>query len=283
MRNHQAATLCNIRARERASIPGLARVIAVTGGKGGVGKSTIAVNLAALAAEQGGRPLALDGDLGMADLNLLLGVAPGRSVLDVVNGVAIEDVLVEAHGVSLLPALNGSYLLANLRSEARDRVFAALGDLAGRFDRMFIDVAAGIGEVAVALAGAATDVIIVTSPEPLAVADAYSCLKVLTLREGLRRALVLPNAVASPAQGEEVFAQLRALADRFLDVELVELPAIPWDPLVSSAAASGVPLVLLCPDTPASRALRQVGRRLDALSACAPLARPLARTAGGLR
>jgi flagellar biosynthesis protein FlhG len=265
MRNQQAAALRDSGAG-RAVVADAPRVVAVTGGKGGVGKSTVALNLAVLRGAQG-RALALDGDLGMADLNLLLGVAPERSLLDLLHGTAVEEILVEAHGIHLLPALNGSFLLANLRGPARAQLLGTLAGLTGRFDHVVIDTAAGIGEIGVALAAAATEVIVVTSAEPLAIADAYACLKVLSVREGVRRALILPNSVSSAAQGDEVYGQLRALSDRFLGMELIPLPSIPTDPMVSAAAATGVPLVRLCPDSPAARALRRVAAASDAVCA----------------
>ena len=111
----QAATLRVIRNGDAPStVAQRERAIAVTGGKGGVGKSTVALNLAMAYAARGANALMVDTDLGMADLNLLLGVAPGRSMLDVLNGTPVEEALVAAHGIHLLPALNGSYLLATM-------------------------------------------------------------------------------------------------------------------------------------------------------------------------
>ncbi len=242
------------------------RAIAVTGGKGGVGKSTVAVNLAVAYARRGARTLAIDGDLGMADLNLLLGLAPDKSLLDVIQGDRLESAIIGAHGIHLLPALNGSYRLANLEARARERVLDAIDRLGERFDTLVIDTPAGIGESAMALAGAAAEVIVVATPEPLSLADAYACLKVLVTKQGVRRAYVLPNEVRSPSEADEIFARLAALVDRFIGIELEMLPAIPYDVAVGRAAVAGVPVVVQSPDSPASRAVRQVTRRLDALA-----------------
>jgi flagellar biosynthesis protein FlhG len=264
-RDDQAATL-------RAQAPVIAlheersRMIAITGGKGGVGKSTIAVNLAVAYGRQRGRVLALDGDAGMADLNILLGVAPERSLLDVVRGVPADEVIVEAHGIHLMPALNGSYALANLDDIARRRIFDSVATLGRRFDTLVIDTPAGLGQNAVAFAGVAAEVIVVATPEPLSLADAYACMKVLRTRAGLQRALVIPNGVRTQEEADDVVERLRNLNDRFLGVELEELPAIPFDPAVRAAAAAGVPLVLHAPESPAARALVKIARRIDALS-----------------
>jgi flagellar biosynthesis protein FlhG len=244
-----------------------ARTIAVTGGKGGVGKSTVSVNLAATYARRGAKTLMVDGDLGMADLNLLLGLAPDKSLLDVLDGAPIEEIIVEAHGMSLIPALNGSHRLANLADAERAKIMGVIDGALARFETLVVDIPAGIGQTAMTLAGAVCDVVVVTTPEPLSLADAYACMKVLTMRHGLQRAFVVPNSVRSPSQADEVVQRLRSLVDRFLGIQLVPLPAVPWDATVAQAAAAGVPLVLHSPETPAARAIRRLAQQLDALAA----------------
>lgn len=242
------------------------RTIAVTGGKGGVGKSTISVNLSVAYARQGARTLTIDADLGMADLNLLLGVAPERSLLDVLRGTPIEDVLLDCHGISLLPALNGSYALATMDAQTRHALFASIDTLGDRFDTLVVDVAAGIGENAIAFAGAVADPVIVATAEPLSLADAYSCLKVLATRQHVEHAFILPNKVRSPTEADDIVGRLESLVARFLGIQITALPGVPRDSAVPEAAAAGVPLVRYRPDSPAARAIKQVARRLDALA-----------------
>ena len=262
----QAATLRRLSGGPSGAItPRRPRVVSVTGGKGGVGKSTVALNLAVSWAARGARTLAFDGDMGMADLNLLLGLAPTRSLIDVLEGAAIEDVLVAAHGIHLLPALNGSYRLANLDNVSRTRLLERLAALGSQFDTLVIDTPAGIGANAIGLAGAAPEVLVVATPEPLSLADAYACLKVLVTRQRLTHAYLVPNAVRSPSEADEVCTRLVGLVDRFLGISLSPLPPIPHDASVAEAAAAGIPLALYRPDSPAARALKQLARRLDVL------------------
>lgn len=263
-----AAEVAEIRRRGDDVLPATpgVRAIAVSGGKGGTGKSVIAANLAVAYAQRGARTLALDADLGMADLNLLFGLAPGRSLLDVMHGHPIEDVLVSAHGIDILPALNGSFPLANIDEATRHNLFAAIDTLDRRFDTLVIDTAPGLDDNAVNFAAAASDVIVVVTPESLSLADAYACLKALHLRQGVERALVLPNKVRRPSDADELFDRLAAVVSRFLGITLSPLPPIPYDPALPASAEEGVPLVLHSPDAPASRAIRQIARRLDALA-----------------
>jgi flagellar biosynthesis protein FlhG len=241
------------------------RAFAVSGGKGGVGKSTIALNLALAYANTGHRTLVLDTDLGMADLNLLLGVAPEKSMLDALGGTPIEDILVCAHGIKLLPALNGSYALSTTGGATHSRILDMVGSLSEKFDMLIVDVAAGIGRAQTTFAGATTDTIVVVNPEPLSMADAYACLKVLSIEQGVKHAFVVPNRITSRSQADEIVTRLRTIVDRFLSLELTALPPIPADPMVAESAQIGVPLMVHAPDSPAARAIRNLVRSLAAL------------------
>jgi flagellar biosynthesis protein FlhG len=239
------------------------RSVAVTGGKGGVGKSTVALGLATAYAIDGARTLMVDTDLGMADLNLLLGVAPGRSLLDALGGVPVEEVLVAAHGLQLLPAQNGSFALATMSDRARARALELCAQLSAKFDTLVFDIAGGIGAHQAGFTAAAADRVVVVNPEPLSMADAYACLKVLATEHGVTTAYVVPNRVVGRAQGDEIILRLTDLVTRFLDLQLIALPAIPADPAVADAAHHGIPLLRHRPDSPAARAIRQVARALD--------------------
>jgi flagellar biosynthesis protein FlhG len=255
-----------LRGGKTTSVAPTRNALAITGGKGGIGKSTIALNLAVAFAQSGARTLMVDTDLGMADLNLLLGVAPDKSLLDALGGTPIEDVLVKAHGIELLPALNGSYLLSTMGPAGLQRVLELVETLASRFDTLVVDIAAGIGQSQTTFASATSDVVVVVNPEPLSIADAYACLKVLSTEQHVKHAYLVPNRVLSRAHADEVTARLNALVSRFLDIELTILPPIPSDPAVAESAQVGVPLVVHAPDSPAARAIRQLTKALGSLA-----------------
>jgi len=256
--------------RTLAIAPVPRHAISVTGGKGGVGKSTIALNLALACAKQRARTLMVDTGLGTADLNLMLGIAPQRTMLDALGGMPIADVLVDAHGITLLPALNGSYALSTIGPATQRRLLELVGSLASRFDTLVVDVAAGIGQVQTAIAGATAQTLVVVNPDALSIASAYACLKVLATEQGVRHAYIVPNRITSQRQVDEVTDSLGSLVGRFLDLEITALPAIPFDPAVAEAAELGIPLLVHAPEAPAARAIRALMR---ALGAAAPTAR----------
>jgi flagellar biosynthesis protein FlhG len=239
------------------------RFLSITGGKGGVGKSTIALNLAVLYAKAGST-IAVDADFGMADLNLLLDLAPPHSMLDVVDGLPVDEAIAERHGIHFLAALNGSHRLANADRITHRRVMEILGEVRHRYDTVVVDMPAGIERNALAITAMATEVLIVATPEPLSLADAYAVLKVLSAMHGIERAFLVPNQIRSPEQAEELAAQLTALVEHFLGIELVVLPHVPHDPNVPKAAAAGCPIAISRPDAPITRALSKVIRALGA-------------------
>ncbi len=254
--------LDDARRRTTTSAPVPSRAISVTGGKGGVGKSTVALNLALAYAADQARTLVVDTDLGMADLNLLLGVAPEKTILDTLGGTPVDQVLLAVHGITLLPALSGSYLLSTIGPAAQRRLIDIIASLANQFDTLVLDIAAGIGPVQTRFAGATADTIVVLNPEPLSISNTYACLKVLSTEQGLRHAYIVPNRVTSQAQADEVTARLATLVTRFLDLELTTLPAIPSDPAVGEAAQLGIPLLVHAPDAPAACAIRDLTRAI---------------------
>ena len=240
------------------------RTIALTSGKGGVGKTSIAASLAISLSRAGARVLALDGDLGKANLDIVMGVLPGRSLMDALAGhCPIEDVLVSGpEGVTILPTCSGRYDLANLSDEERYGLFSAVDRLEDRFDVLLIDTAAGITSNAVSFAAAARDVVIVATPEPTSVADAYAMIKILSRRFQVPRVHVLANMVASPREGELLFRRLAHLTGKFLDVGIDYLGFVYRDSSVLASLSRGQPFSLANPECPASRCVAAIAAKI---------------------
>ncbi len=244
--------------------PTPAKVIAIASGKGGVGKTSVAANLSIAFAQQGKRVLAMDADLGLSNLNLCFGVSPALSLVDLVDGSAsIDEVLCEApEGVSLLPGCSGNYDLANLLVEERYDLFEAIDTLEDQFDVLLLDTGAGIGSNAVSFAAAASEVVMVVTPDPTSLADAYAFIKVASTRFGVKRFHVIANMVTSVAEGEAVFHRLANFTDRFLSVGLEYLGFILRDVAVRQSVRRGTPLLMGKPDALASGCLRRIAARI---------------------
>ncbi len=260
-------SLDRFRTAQRRGQPQPGTTLAFTGGKGGVGKSFISANASVWLAKNELRTLTVDGDFSMADLNLLFGLAPERSVLDVLRGMPIENVLEHAHGIDLLPGLNGNSMLANLDPSQAASLYVEIEALRDHYEATVIDAPTGLSDVGIEMCALASHVVLVLSPEPTSLADAYACLKALTARVGLDRAFVVVNRVDSAADAQDAFTRLEALVSRFLGVELCQLPHIPADARAATACALGSPVLLQYPDAPASRALCSM---LSAVSSMAP-------------
>ena len=240
------------------------RVIAVTSGKGGVGKTNVVVNLAIQLSRAGRRVLIVDADLGLANCDLLMGLAPKYDMRHLVyEGVPFERCVVEGpDGVHLLSGGSGVAELTHLEPEERSRLLEAVEGEAHRYDTLLIDTGAGIGSNVRFFAGAAHEVLLVLGPEPTALADAYSTVKVLAARSGVQRVLVCVNRVTNQAAAREAFSRLFTLTSRFLNV-VVELAGwIPADPHVEQSVAAQVPFVVAHPMAPASQRIHALAEGL---------------------
>ena len=225
------------------------RVIAVTSGKGGVGKTNVSANLAALAARSGKRVLIIDADLGLANVDIIFGIKPMRHIGDLLQpGVSANDVLAQAApNIHILPAGSGVQSLTELDRKDKLRLVAALDTLEERFDLVIIDSGAGIGDNVLFFVGAAQEVVLVLSPEPTSLVDAYAVVKVLSQHE-------------MPAR--DMFQKLSTVTGRFLTAKLRHLGYVPRDENVHRAVMAQKPVVDLFPMAPASRALVDVAERL---------------------
>ncbi|MEE2779290.1 MAG: MinD/ParA family protein [Myxococcota bacterium] len=243
------------------------RVIAVTSGKGGVGKTNLSVNLAITFAQKGRKVLIVDGDVGLANVDILLDETPAHTLGDLLktgdDAVGVEDVLVHSpYGVSVLPGTSGLADMSELSPEDRLRLMEMLEPLGESYDTVIVDTAAGIGSNARFFAGAAQEVLVVATPEPTSLADAYAMIKVLNTRCKMDRVGLILNQVANEAEAREVYQRLYQLTNRFLPVVLTLGGYVPNDPHVREAVMQQQPVAIAYPSCPGTQAIQRLADNL---------------------
>ena len=245
------------------SLP-LAPVFALASGKGGVGKSNIIANLATALARKRQRVLAIDADAGLANLHLLFGIKPVYTLEDFFSGAATLDeiVLTTAQGVLLLAGANGVQSLTALSGAQKLVLTGALEALARHVDIVLVDTCSGISDLATYFAAAAQEIVVVVTPEPASLTDAYALIKILALTYGEKRFQILANKVDDEEQSRRLFASLSATAVRFLNVSLEYLSWIPRDPRLLSAVARSRLVVEEAQDAPSTRSFDILASRL---------------------
>lgn len=242
------------------------RLIAVASGKGGVGKTVVSSNLACALGGMGHKVLILDADLGLANVDIVLGLAPRWHIGHVLAGSkTLDEALVQVEQVPnvwVLPAASGISELAEMSDNEKLAFLSIMDGIEQRFDFMIIDNAAGIGSNVVYFTSAGQDILIVLTPEPTAITDAYAAIKVLSSQAAISDFDLIINQVQSREDGEDVFARISAVTARFLDVNLRLLGTIQRDESVSRAIIAQQALVHLLPQSPASRCIRGIAEKL---------------------
>ncbi len=241
-----------------------ARVLAVVSGKGGVGKTSTSVNLAIALAGQGKRVILLDADLGLANVEVLLGLNSLYNLQHVIDGEkGIMQILVQGPGgIRVVPGSSGIAKLADLGPSARQNVLNGLKELQEQSEFIIIDTMAGIGQNAVAFAAAADEVLLVTTPEPSAIVDAYATIKTINnMREDAVFRLIV-NMVLNKQQADAVVNKLSRVTQQFLGRTISSLGYIPRDPHVSQGVMQTYPFSLRYPSAPATRQIDELADRL---------------------
>ncbi len=242
------------------------QVISVTSGKGGVGKTTSTINLGLALVQSGHRVLLLDADLGLANINIMLGFKPQKTIDDIIKGTAtLEDIIVSHHsGIDIIPATSGVYEVTNLEDDAKRALLEAFEGLYGAYDYLLIDTSAGIGSNVLYFNIASEKVLVVLDPEPTSITDAYALIKVLS-QEGVTNFEVLVNRAPLGSDGREVFKKLLTATDRFLNVQVNFLGSIQDDSSVVESIMRQSPLLNLYPSTRASRDYVRVAKKIESL------------------
>jgi flagellar biosynthesis protein FlhG len=242
--------------------------IAVVSGKGGVGKTNVSLNLAYALHRAKQRVLLMDCDLGLANLDVLLGIAPKVSIEQVISGqAAIEDAImgVEPGGFSLLPASSGIGAIEHSPVSLRSSFLKQLNAVAVAYDYLILDVGAGITEAVQAFASKAAMRVVIITPEPTSVTDAYALIKVLSSQRGVSDFHVLVNQSESAKEEKAAFTRLAAACDKFLGITLRSLGGIRHDPAMIQAVRRQEPLLKFSPSSPAGKDLIAAAVRVHKL------------------
>jgi len=240
------------------------RTIAFTSGKGGVGKSNLILNTGLVLARRGKRVVILDGDLGLASLNVLLGLSPRFDLRHVIAGEKrLDQILLNGpHGIRIIPAGSGVAELANLTDDERETLLVELQELGPTVDFLLIDTGAGLSDTVLNLIVASDEAVVVTRPEPTALADAYALMKVVIQYQAAYPFHLLINMARDADQAQQVFGSLSQILMKFLGYQPGNAGYVVMDPSVGRAVVQQVPFTVLAPRCEAARGLEALADRL---------------------
>nr|WP_035015162.1 MinD/ParA family protein [Catenovulum agarivorans] len=239
------------------------KVIAVTGGKGGVGKSNVSLNMAVAMAQQGKRVLVFDADLGLANVDVMLGLRVEKNLSHLLAGeCTLDDILITGpHGIQIVPATSGTRNMVELTPQEHAGLIRAFSELEKEFDVLIVDTAAGISDMVLSFSRAAQDVMVVVCDEPTSITDAYALMKVLNRDFGVFRFKIVANMVRSMREGQELFAKLSKVTDRFLDVAIELVAIIPFDENIRKSVRRQKTIVDVFPKSPAAIAFKTLAAK----------------------
>jgi flagellar biosynthesis protein FlhG len=240
------------------------KILSFTSGKGGVGKTHIVVNLAYALRRCGAQVMILDADLGLANVDVLLGLAPRFNIQHVFSGErSLAEVLVEGPaGMRILPASSGVQELVHLTQEQHSQLLAELDALEEQVDFLLIDTGAGISSNVMFFNMAAHEIVVVVTPEPTSITDAYALIKILSTKYAEEHFTIVMNAVANATEAREAFRRLSMVSERFLNVSIDYLGFVVYDESFSHAVRQQRPLLELYPGSVAARCFHHLARRV---------------------
>ena len=240
------------------------KVITVTGGKGGVGKSSVSLNLAVALCQMGKKVMLFDADLGLANIDVMLGLKVDKNLGHVLNGECeLQDILQTGpHGLRIVPASSGLKQMVELTVEQHAGLIRAFSTLKEDIDYFIVDTAAGISDMVLSFCRAAQDVLMVVCNEPTSVADAYAQMKVLSRDYGVKKFKIIGNQLHSLDEGKLMYQKLVTVTERFIDATLELVACIPVDMNMRKAIRQRSCVVDVFPTSPAARDFRTLANRI---------------------
>jgi flagellar biosynthesis protein FlhG len=239
------------------------RIVAVTSGKGGVGKSSIVSNIAYILGSNNEATYILDADLSLGNIDIMFGMVPKFNIKDLIEGKkSIEEIIVEGPGgIRLIPATSGISEFSSLTAEEKNILFSSFRELP-EYDFLIVDTSAGISSNVIYFNSISDDIIIVVTPDPASITDSYAVIKVLSKKTGRKDFNIIVNMAKDEDEGLEIYKKLLSVTDRFLDVYLDYMGHIPMDANVNMATKKQKLWVKQFPDAPATKAILKICNRL---------------------
>jgi flagellar biosynthesis protein FlhG len=241
------------------------QVIAVTGGKGGVGKTSVSVNLSVALAQMGRRVALLDADLGLANVDIMLGLNAKHNLEDVLAGnYSLMDImLMGPGGIRIIPASSGTQHMSQLSALEHAGLIHAFSEISEQIDVLIIDTAAGISDSVISFVRAAQEVLVVVCDEPSSITDAYALMKLLNRDYGVSRFRVLANMTRTAQEGQNLFNKLTLVSERFLDATLQFVGSVPFDDGMRKAIQRQRAVVDMSPRSKAALAFHSLAEKVD--------------------
>ncbi len=241
------------------------RVIAVTGGKGGVGKTSVSVNLSIALANINRRVMLLDADFGLANIDVVLGLHPEYDLSNVMSGErTLEEIILNGPGgIQVVPGASGLPCMAEMSPAEHIGLINAFSEVAHDVDVLIIDTAAGISDQVISFSRAAQEVVVVVCDEPASITDSYAIIKLLNRDHGVQRFHVLANMIRSVQEGRDLYNKMCRVTDQYLDVMLTYMGGIPYDDHLRKAVKAQKPVVESFPRSRSAQAFKNLAKKTD--------------------
>jgi len=260
----QAANLRRLVLEKNIDTPSTTRTIVISSGKGGVGKTSLSVSLAIALAEDGKSVTLVDADLGLANINVILGIIPKYNLYHVIKGKKkLKDIIIEVpEGIKIIAGASGFHQLANLEPKQREEFIGSIAELAND-DYLIVDTGAGISQNVLSFVMAADEVIVVTTPEPTAITDAYGIIKAIASQSTEKHIKLIVNRAQSVAEGKRVAQRVINIAGQFLNIKVEDLGFVYEDICVPKSVRNQKPFYVSYPKSRASGCVKVIADRLN--------------------